>query len=486
MDKNNAAKNSNGGILDFKELLWRLLEQWKAIVAFALIIMLLFSGFMYTRAKSASEAEAVIGTPEEILSSFSQSDQEIISSVYKQKESFNNLQRYISDSLLMNLDPYNVQQVVMSWYIDSDESLRVQLAEAYRNELTSSAVLNAVNNAWDGKYSTAQLSELIWTDTDAAIDQYADETNIKNIVSLTVCVPEGEDAAGTGEALNHEMQSIGSKLTADVGEHELSEIKRDTVTVFSEKIANSQTSTYTKLYNLNNQYTARLNGMSSDQKEALNKLLNYYSTVTEEGQSVEVQNTTPAVRMSKRNLIIGFLFGCFVYVGIYLLYFVFSDKIFSPAIPEDAYNIRNLGEYYSYQKKGLINWLICDPGIYKRHHKGHGDLLTEVERVGETVLSEMNRNNAKKLLLVSGADSSDNTKNLVSSISDRLSGSGLSTDTAEIKVSDGKYLSENVLEPADEVIVAIDENHFRTRDIKETVEKCQFNGKPVMGAVYTE
>ena len=134
MDKNNAVKNSNGGILDFKELIWRLLEQWKAIVAFALIIMLLFSGFMYTKAKGASEAEATVKTPEEILGSFSQSDQEIISSVYKQKETFNNMQRYISDSLLMDLDPYNVQQVEISWYIDSDENLRDQLVEAYSNE----------------------------------------------------------------------------------------------------------------------------------------------------------------------------------------------------------------------------------------------------------------------------------------------------------------------------------------------------------------
>ena len=487
MDKNNAVKNSNGGILDFKELIWRLLEQWKAIVAFALIIMLLFSGFMYTKAKGASEAEATVKTPEEILGSFSQSDQEIISSVYKQKETFNNMQRYISDSLLMDLDPYNVQQVEISWYIDSDESLRDQLVEAYRNELTSSTVLNTVNSAWDDKYNTAQLSELIWTDTDAAGDQDTDdESDVRNIVSLTVCVPEGQDAAGTGEALEQVMQSIGTKLTAEVGEHKLSEIKKDTVTVFSEEIANSQTSTYTKLYNLNNQYTARLNSLSSTQKEALNMLVNYYSTVPEEGQQAEAQSVAPAVRLSKRNLVIGFLFGCFVYVGIYLLYFVFSEKIFSSALPEDEYNLRNLGEYYSGQKKGLINWLICDSGIYKRHHKGHGDILTEVERVGETVLSEMSRNNARNLLLVSGLDSSDNTKDLISSLSDHMSGLGLNVDKAEIKVSDGRYLSEKVLEPADEVIAVIDKNHFRTRDIKETIEKCQFNGKTIMGAVYTE
>ena len=47
----------NGLIIDFKELIWRILEQWKAVVVFVIIIMLLFSAFMYSRNTAAYEAK---------------------------------------------------------------------------------------------------------------------------------------------------------------------------------------------------------------------------------------------------------------------------------------------------------------------------------------------------------------------------------------------------------------------------------------------
>ena len=50
MDQAYSRKSEEGLSIDLKEMIWRLLEQWRAILAFVLIIMILFSGLMYVRA----------------------------------------------------------------------------------------------------------------------------------------------------------------------------------------------------------------------------------------------------------------------------------------------------------------------------------------------------------------------------------------------------------------------------------------------------
>ncbi len=47
MEQTNSRRINDELIIDLKELFWRLLGQWKAIVVFALIFALLVSGLMY-------------------------------------------------------------------------------------------------------------------------------------------------------------------------------------------------------------------------------------------------------------------------------------------------------------------------------------------------------------------------------------------------------------------------------------------------------
>ena len=69
MDQAYSRKSEEGLSIDLKEMIWRLLEQWRAILAFVLIIMILFSGLMYVRASGSSSdnsgAPAAVQTREQ-------------------------------------------------------------------------------------------------------------------------------------------------------------------------------------------------------------------------------------------------------------------------------------------------------------------------------------------------------------------------------------------------------------------------------------
>ena len=71
MDQAFSRRTEEGLSIDLREMVWRLLEQWKAIVVFVIIIMLLFSGLMYVRGNSntpsSSETPTAVQTQEEIL-----------------------------------------------------------------------------------------------------------------------------------------------------------------------------------------------------------------------------------------------------------------------------------------------------------------------------------------------------------------------------------------------------------------------------------
>ena len=193
MDQNTSMRNNDAVLIDLKELLWKLLEQWKAILVFSLIIMLLFSGYSYVKAGAGTEESSVIQTPEEILAGLSEEDRAQVLNVYLESEAKEKVREYIEDSALMKLDPYNVTTLAMSWTVLSDKEINNQLVASYRNELDSNDVLGAVSDAWNGKYSIQQVEELTVISSDISEDDDENDQS-GSVIELKLYIPEGESA----------------------------------------------------------------------------------------------------------------------------------------------------------------------------------------------------------------------------------------------------------------------------------------------------
>ncbi len=477
----------NGEIfIDFKEFFWRIAEQWKAIVVVALILMLLFSGVNYLMAASDKDTEETeYGSQEEVLESLSVNDREMVLSVLKEKAARDKLQEYIKNSPYMNLDPYRVNTINMSWLVTSDENINRQLVAAYINELGSYKLADAVNQSWGSPYNSENIRELLSVKSNIPVNTEAELNG--NLITITLYVPGDNDGKKAIEAINSIVQTVNSKLSNAIGTHEIQALTSEQTVTSSLSLAEDQFNHYNRFYNISNQ----LNNFNKILTDGQNAAYAAISQINEAVDDADDQQTIIPGSDEKyslfniKNMLIGFILGILLYVCLYFAYYVLLGKVMCPLELEASYGIRNIGEWYSDKKTGLEG-VLTDNNIYKRHHKGHLNIQSEVNRICESIYYVFTLNDRRKLLLISNEGIKESTEGFLSLLTDRLIDYGMDVTKAKIDYSNGKYLSESIVAGSDEVILLVEKGKTRRKDIIEVLDKCKYCNKPSIRTVYVD
>lgn len=478
MNQNTSMKNNDAIFIDLKELLWKLLGQWKAILAFSLIIMLLFSGYSYVKAGSSSEESSVVQTPEEILAGLSDEDRGQILNVYLESEAKEKVREYIEDSPLMKLDPYNVDTLTMRWTVICSREISNQLVASYASELNSNAVLESISKAWGDKYSVKQIEELVVIDSSSTSDT-TDEEQSGNLINLKLYIPDGENAEGASAGINEVMADINDKLTSGIGEHEIVSLSADVKTVSDRSLSDKQYNVYNRLYSMITQVNNLRDKLSANQRATYEALIAY-----DENAETVAPKAAHRSFVNKRNFAIGFILGLLLYCCAYILYFAFSGKVRSSRVVEEVYGLRTLSEWYSDSKKGLLSALTEDPLVNKKHHAGHFDIDKESGRAEESIMNAMD--GGSKLLLISDAASGDGAEEFKKALADRLENKNITVSCEETDIANGIFLGENILMSNDAAVIVCDKNKTKTKEIKDICGKCRYCGKPILGVAYVE
>lgn len=486
MNQVNSDRLNGEVFIDFKEFFWRLAEQWKAIVVVALIVMLAFSSASYVLTSAGENTEdSEFETQEEVLESLSVNDREMVVSVLREKAARDKLQEYIKNSPYMNLDPYRVNTVNMTWLITSEETINRQLVAAYVNELASYKLADAVNKAWGSPYNSENIRELLVVKSNIPVNTEAELNG--NLITITLYVPGENDGKVAIDAINEVVTSVNTKLTGAIGAHEIQALTSELTVTSDLTLAEEQFSHYSRFYNISNQLNSFNKILTEGQNEAYALISQFNEAVDPEDQEdIVMPNRGNSSPFSKKNLLIGFLMGVFLYVIIYFVYFALSGKISSPAGVEGSFGVRTLGEWNSGERKGLLGFLKTDKFIYKRHHRGHLNQEAELTKVSESISSGFNGEEGGKILLVSSAKSGNATKEFMSLLSDKLKESGIETGNTEVDYSEGISVSERFLSEFDGAAFVADKNTTAVKEIKEAASKCGYCSKPFTGVAYTD
>ena len=491
MDQAYSRKSEEGLSIDLKEMIWRLLEQWRAILAFVLIIMILFSGLMYVRASGSSSdnsgAPAAVQTREQIINALAPADRDMVSAVYEMLLTKQNLLDYVNSAPVMKVDPYSANRLEMSWYIGADEALKSELASAYRNDLGSDGLASDIQKAWGDQYTLEQTKELIYT---GYITNFFDDIDKgTDIINLKVFIPEGADAAAAEKAVLDNMAKVSAELQSEMGAHDLVLLSSQTSVSTDNDLANFQTNIHTRLYTVNYQINNMKALFNDSQKAAFEKL----AAITTGEKPAEEEGTEPQEEtkggpslLSKRNLAIGFILGVFLYGCIFLVFYLFSGKIQSPMAYERFYGLMTLGEWHSKENKKGLRALLTAPGVFKKHHKGHLDMQEEAEKATKTIIAASKMHDLKKLLVISGADSSEHVRAFEEAIRKGLSENGVATDVSFTDMKNGKSMEDEKLPANDGAIILVDRNAVGMSDVKDVIDKCAYFNTPLIGVVYAD
>ena len=477
MNSLNSATNREQIIIDIKALLWKMLEQWKAIVAFIVIFALVFCSASQLKASLGAKGEEVV-RPEELLAGLDEDGQELVLSVLRMNDMIDELNHYIAASPLMSLNANKVNSLSLSWEVRSDNDSDKQFAGLYTSDSVLYDLADSISQVIGSDYPTEFITELIELKT--SLDDSQSLVGNSDYFYTTVYLPDDVDAEAVKALVIDKLHSINDQFSASVGTHSINLINESVQVVSSSYVAKTQAANYDRLSRLYSQRKDKLGYFTDQQKKVYEYWINY-----KEADNDQEQASGRRLYIGKRTVALGVILGFVLYLIVLVLRVVFSGKIQSQSSVEDLFGIRSIDEYYAEKKgSGFLQAILKDGAVVRRHHKGYMDLDKSILSSSETIISDASQNEYSKYLFVVNDNSNDTVKEYCNRLSNALSEAGIQTECAYVNSEKGVSVSEKALMDNDSVVLIADMDNTKLKDIKGVSRKCAYCEVPIAGAVY--
>ena len=127
--------------INLMDLLWKLVYSWRAIIIWSVVFACLLTAVKYMKDSKNQEVDQKTLT-ENIRSGLTEDEnvtleQAIVENKAIEKQLMNNTE-YQKKSILMNIDPYNENQVILQYYVNAHYS--VNLSESFTKDYTPTLI----------------------------------------------------------------------------------------------------------------------------------------------------------------------------------------------------------------------------------------------------------------------------------------------------------------------------------------------------------
>ena len=471
MNRNNTQYSEDRMIIDIKELLWRVAEQWKAFLIFIVAFSLIFMTVSYVRTNAHAEAEGepVILTPAEQLEALDSDSQSKVLSSIRTNEAVSEISGYIASAPLMQIDPGNAKGVVQLWNVSADESIRDSVMDAYRSDTFTYAVADSLADTLAGSYSSDGLAELIVIDNES-------EKNSSNIISMVIYLTDDMNETEAEKAATAGVQKASEEVSAGAGSHEISLISSEIKPVSGNYIALRQTDIYSGLNDLYAQKKSAYDNLNSRETAVYKNILS--------DTSVTVGGASKVPFFSMRKAALSIILALVLYLMVLTLKTILSGRVQSPYVAEDLFGIRKLGDCYPESKKSFFDSLFKDYEVISHRYKNHTDIDKSAGEIAETLKALAKRDNCKDILLVTSAGAKETFGSFKEALRSCLDGCDINISEAVVDAGNGINLSEALLMEHDSAVMIIDKKKSSLKDVKDVSNKCRYCNVPLFGGIY--
>lgn len=470
MNSSNYKREEGRVILDIKELLWRMLEQWKTIVAFIIIFSLLFLVATYVIDNNAPKhnGEETVLTPEQQLEQLSDTAKNKVLTAQKMNKLLNRLYSYVADAPLMQINPKNCKSLVSLWSIKSEEGLYGSINGIYSSDSIKYEVAESLSNELENEYTVKDLADLIEIKTEGSDNSC--------IVTVIISIPQDVKEEQLKDAVTVSLEVIETKYEQLIGGYSTDLLSFEVIDISNSSISEKQIKVYSEISSTNSLRKLAVDGLNAEQKTIYNNLIS--------GKDMTINQDTSAPLFSMKRLVLGMILGFVIYLAVLLWRVLSGGKVQSPSHVEDLFGISNLGECYPKKEKTLIDSALCDYNIVKRRHKGYTDINKNSSEAGETIAAILRRGDKSSVVLISSLNARDYMKEYTEALKKELTDKGLTVSEASIDSKNGSSVGEDVLMSYDGVVMLVDKKESSLKDIKDICNKCDYCSVPLLGAVY--
>ena len=486
--------------VDYKQVFWDILSQWKLVLIAALSASILLSLFKYKKdqasylAQMAEEqlsSELIEGEDLDtfmgkMLQTFPEKEREAVVYLIGLEEEVFLQQCYLSESILMNATPTNQRSVFLNYYLKTAPGVDIQaISDTYTQALNDKQVKTELAKLISPDMDPKYVSELIT----ATGGDLPDSDITGQLLSVNVVLTEEADLSAVERVITNLFEEKNKSLADRMGEHTINladsiETYRFAIDVLDKKAAlyNAMNASQNSIKNFYSQ-------LNSEQKKivdtAMNLLRKEYSSGINAQEALETAVSIEAdsderPRFRPEFAVIGFIIGIIMYVFIYVVSLILRGKLVTSNNAAYYTNSRLIGEITCDSKKYRgLDALTHSHMVDSLRYRGKGSIEEQIERIVSKILAVCNHANVTAVTVVCLTQGGSGSREMTERIRQGIAEKGL---TAEVLVSD-RGVNENDMLVVHNAVSVVD-RESRPRNIKQMLRLYKEYDTKQLGCVY--
>ena len=459
--------------IDLIALMFTILRKYRQILAVALACAVIFGAAagIHTTLSGAVSADAqeaydtALAEYNQKMESYEAAKTQYAVDVANNEKSQRNTeysiqkaQEYAENSVLNQLDPYNVWVARADMYVTTNYQIQPGMSyqnpdrtgsvlSAYASLLSTSSTLSEV--AQEFNMQERYLRKLVTVSADAA-------TNL-----LTISVQGSNETMTNGilDALLEHMNALHSNITASVGSHTITTIARSSCSTVSADLRDSQTNNSENLLALQDQI--------QQLQQSRTQLDQNFEDTTKEWENTEAP-VLQFTRVSSTTLkfgLIGLLVGIVLVCGIATVQFLVQGKVYSGKELRDTCRLP-----------------LLDAALNRMEHRPDGSKDAEMIRLMAATIAS--RAPEAKQVLVTGDLPAEQLTALAAALQDTSALRAQVVTAAESILTSAETVPQ--VTSADAIVLAADCTCSHYTAVKDQDEQIRRLGKSILGCIVFE
>ena len=450
---NNTANGQIQTVINVKEIIWNLLEQWKAVIIAAFLMALLVAGAKYAKDMQdydAAQAEKKVdqqntASVEEqidaVLLALPESERSTVMTIINQNEWIAAEKEYVNNSIVLNTDPTNQRTLVADYYVkpaDDSELLRNSLISGYSSYLKDRKVAEALGKAIDHDAETKYIAELISVEnSESSVRDLGSDA----ILEVHVVLPDDVSSKEVEETLTSLLKEQSGEMSSKICSHSIDLLSAREAIIYNYRAADNRTNILYSINSLQNNTQIMQSSLSDGQKAAIETITAIKAaekTASDKGageESSEPKNNKPGI--SKKYALAGFILGIMIYAFIYLIRVIRGGFINSASEVEYYTQSKLLGEAYHQTEHKGIDALLHSRLVDRYRYRDKLDEGAQIQKASSKLDTLCKHAGVNDVAVLCMPELSDVKKRIIEAIKTK----GLDVRVAEItKQTDEEYL----------------------------------------------
>lgn len=353
------------------DLFWHILMGWRCLLVWAVIFTILataFAGVRCYKSKQNYQTEldaynaalaGEVDTETEDDVEFTKEELQQIQDVVTMQKLVTRSCNYMADSILMNVDPYSENKLMVTFFVDSAYTYNYTGENTldYTNSLMSAYMYNVQNGAL-----AAQLKKSLNLECDVKyVQELLSVSGDDKTFTVSLIYKNSQIFTAASKEIQKFMKEQTSELEKKYGLHELKYITDQQSVISDTNTASLQSNAMNMLNNYRSQYNALKAAMSEAQLSQLGIEVEKAAVESEELEEDELKDelVEPVYPTFNKKLpILGFIGGIFLACVWLAMVYIFNNKLERSHELTEYFDLRQAGTIYHDKKRNGLDAFI--------------------------------------------------------------------------------------------------------------------------------